>query len=134
LLVPTATNSATDPSPPGPNEVDNYKCYKVEVTPGTARFPEGTTALVGDQFTSPAKALDVLRPSHLCTPVDLNGSGIKHPLLNPLCYKVRASKVSRKDILQIGLHLNNPLVGVGRADTQKEESLCVPSLESRLEP
>src|SRR5262249_45764062 len=69
--VPTAMNSPPAPPPPGPNEVDNYKCYKVKVTSGTAKFPRGTTALVGDQFTSPAKAIDVLGPSHLCTPVDL---------------------------------------------------------------
>jgi len=133
LLVPTATSIATDPPPPGPNEVDNYKCYKVKVTSGTAKFPKGTTALVGDQFTSPARALDVLGPSHLCTPVDLNGSGIKHPLIHQLCYKVRASKGSPQDIPQIGLHLNNAFAGIERVDTQKEELLCVPSLEFHLE-
>ena len=134
LLVPTAENPATDPPPPGPNEVDNYKCYKVKVTPGTAKFPKGTTATVADQFTSPAKSLDVLQPSHLCTPVDLNGSGIKHPLIHQLCYKVKASKGVPKHVPQIGLHVNNGFSGVERLDTQKEEFLCVPSLDVPPEP
>jgi cysteine-rich repeat protein len=134
LLVPTATNSTTDPPPPGPNQADNYKCYKVRVTPGTAKFPTGTTAMVADQFTSPAKSLDVIKPSHLCTPVDLNGSGIKHPLIHQLCYKVKLSRGAPKHIPQIGLHVNNGLAGVERLDTQKEEFLCVPSLEFHLEP
>ncbi len=76
----------------------------------------------------------MLGPSHLCTPVDLNGSGIKHPLIHQLCYKVKASKGSPRDIPQIGLHLNNAFAGVERVDTQKEEFLCVPSLEFHLEP
>jgi hypothetical protein len=134
LLVPTATNLATDPPALRSNQADNYKCYKVKVTAGTAKFPKGTTAMVADQFTSPAKALDVLEPSHLCTPVDLNGSGIKHPLIHQLCYKVKASKGGPKHVPQIGVHLNNTFAGVERLDTQKEEFLCVPSLEFRPEP
>src|SRR5262249_42187117 len=105
-----------------------------KVTSGTAKFPTGTTALVGDQFTTSARALDVLGPSDLCTPVDLNGSGIKHPLIHQLCYKVRASKGSPKDIPQIGLHLNNAFARIERVDTQKEKIHCVPSLEFPLEP
>ena len=58
LLVPAAMNHTTDPPPPGPNHVDNYKCYKVRVTPARATFPKGTTAMVADQFTSPPKSLE----------------------------------------------------------------------------
>src|SRR5262249_35626825 len=133
LLVPTAESATDDPPPPGPNEVDNYKCYKVRPTPGTAKFAR-TTAMVADQFTSPAKSLDVLQPSHLCTPVDLNGSGIKHPLVHQLCYKVKRSKGAPRHVPELGLHLNNRFSGVERLDTQREEFLCVPSLESHLEP
>ena len=134
LLVPTAESDTTDPPPPGPNEIDNYKCYKVKVTPGTAKLPKGTVAMVTDQFTSQARSLDVLHPSHLCTPVDLNGSGIKHPLVHQLCYKVKRSKGAPKHVPQVGLHVNNRFAGVERLDTQNEELLCVPSLEFLPEP
>ena len=75
----------------------------------------------------------MLKPSHLCTPVELNGSGIKHPLIHQLCYKVKLSKGAPRHVPQIGLHVSNGFSAVERLDTQKEEFLCVPSLELDLE-
>jgi hypothetical protein len=129
LLVPTTKNLSTDPPLPGANQVDNYKCYKVKVTPGTAKFPKGTTATVADQFTSPAKSLAVLKPTHLCTPVSVNGSVIKHPLVHQLCYKAKPATGAPKHTPQLGLHVNNTFSGLERLDAKKEELLCVPSLK-----
>ncbi len=128
LLVPSAKNLTMDPPLPGTNEVDNYKCYKAKISHGTAKFPKGVTVTIADQFTAP-KALAVIKPTHLCTPVDLNGSGIKHPVVHQLCYKAKPAQGAPKHTPQLGLHVNNALSGLERLDTKKEEFLCVPSLK-----
>jgi cysteine-rich repeat protein len=124
LLVPTAKDLTTDPPPPGPNQVDHYKCYKVKISHGAAKFPKGVSVMLGDQFISPAKSFAVAKPTDLCTPVDENGSGVKHPAINQLCYKVKPAVAGAK---HFGLHVNNEF-GIGLLDASKEALLCVPSL------
>lgn len=58
----------------------------------------------------------------------MDGSGIKHPLIHQLCYKVKPSKGVPKHVPQLGLHVTNRFSGIERLDTQKQEFLCVPSL------
>jgi cysteine-rich repeat protein len=124
LLVPTAKDPTTDPPPPGPNQVDHYKCYKVKISHGATRFPKGVSVMLADQFISPAKSFTVVRPTDLCTPVDENGSGVKHAAVNQLCYKVKPAVAGAR---HLGLHVNNEF-GIGLLDASKEDLLCLPSL------
>jgi cysteine-rich repeat protein len=123
LMVPTSKDLNVDPPLPGPNEVDHYKCYKIKVTPQTPKFPKGLTASLTDQFG--VRSVSLLKPSHLCTPVEKNGEAIKHASVHQLCYKVKPAPATPK---QPGLHLNNQF-GILRVDTVKEDLLCAPSLK-----
>jgi len=66
----------------------------------------------------------VAKPADLCTPVDENGSGVKHPAINLLCYKVKPAVAGAK---HLGLHVDNEF-GIGLLDASKGDLLCVPSL------
>ena len=70
----------TSPSPPNPaqHHVDHYKCYLTKLSKGT-KFQKGLQVHVADQLTSPAKTFDVLKPLHLCLPVDKQEEGTKNP-------------------------------------------------------
>ncbi len=124
LMVPSAKDLTMDPPLPGPNQVDHYKCYKVKVSHGAAKFPKGVSVMVGDQFINPAKAFTVAKPTDLCLPVDENGSGKKHPAIHQLCYKVKPSVAGVK---HLGLHVHDEF-GIRMLDASKEDLLCVPSL------
>jgi hypothetical protein len=121
LLVPTAENLTIDPPLPGPNEVDHYKCYGVKISKGTPKFPKGVSVTLADQFSRPAKSFAVSKPTDLCTPVDTNGSGIKHASVHQLCYKVKPATAGPKNT---GLHVKR----LGLLGATKEDLLCVPSL------
>jgi cysteine-rich repeat protein len=124
LMVPSSKDPNVDPPLPGPNEVDHYKCYKIKTTPGTPKFPKGALGgSVVDQFG--VRSVTLIKPSHLCTPVEKNGEPIKHAAVHQLCYKVKPTPATAK---QVGLHTNNQF-GQLRIDTIKEDLLCVPSLK-----
>jgi hypothetical protein len=124
LLVPSTKDHVVDPPLPNPSsEIDHYKCYKAKVTPHTPKFPRGITVSVSDQFGT--RPLALVKPSHLCTPVDKNGEGTKHPAIHQLCYKAKPAPPTPR---AVGLHVNNQL-GPLRLDTVKEDLLCVPSLK-----
>ncbi len=93
LLVPSAKSLTQPVGQPGLNNVDRYACSRVRVTPKTAKFPKGLRLSAVDQFGQP-KTYDVKRPTRLCTPVDLNGQGMKDPTQDLLCYRVRQVKGS----------------------------------------
>jgi hypothetical protein len=131
LLVPSNKDLTVDPPAPNLNiiNVDHYKCYKIKVTPGTPRLPQGITVSVEDQFASPGKVFTLKKPKHLCAPVDKNGEGIKNPDAHLLCYSVKAASGQPKHVRQSGLHLNNQL-GVSVLGTTKESELCIPSIKT----
>jgi hypothetical protein len=58
-------------APPDQVGVDNFKCYKVAVASRTPKFVPitGGRVQLTDEFGGPL-AYDVLKPTHLCTPVD----------------------------------------------------------------
>ena len=129
LLVPTAKNLTTPPAAPPDLQtigVNHYKCYKMRVTHGTAKFPKGVTVSVADQFTSPAKTLTLKKPKHFCTPVDKNGEGIKNPAAHLLCYKAKPASGAPKHVRQVGVYLADQF-GPLQIDTLKEDELCIPS-------
>jgi hypothetical protein len=92
LMIPTAMDLVVVPPPPDAQQyqLDHYECYAVKTTKGTA-FPKGleiTTA--GDAFTPSARRYFVRKPTRLCTPVDQDGGGRRHPD-HLLCYQVKAT-------------------------------------------
>jgi hypothetical protein len=77
--------AAPDPSN---HEVDHFKCYTVKPSKDEPGLPKGIHVSVVDQFNQPT-LYDVQKPSRLCTPVDKNGEGIKHPRNHLMCYVVK---------------------------------------------
>jgi hypothetical protein len=130
LLVPSAKNLATPPSPPNPTatNLDHYKCYRVRVTAGTPKFASGTLVQAADQFEG-ARLLSLRKPRHLCIPVDKNGEGIKNPQAHYLCYTAKRAVTSPKHTRVSGIHVNNQF-GPLTLDTSKESEFCIPSTKS----
>jgi hypothetical protein len=130
LLVPSAKNLLAEPLPPNPtaSNLDHYKCYRVRVTPGTPRFATQTLVQASDQFET-VRLLSLVRPRHLCTPVDKNGEGIKNPNAHYLCYTAKPAVTAPKHTRVKGLHTNNQF-GPLTLDTSKESEFCIPSTKS----
>jgi hypothetical protein len=129
LLDPSNKNLSTQPTAPDNNAigVDHYKCYKIRITPGTPAFPKGTTASVGDQFTSPAKTLALKKPKHLCNPVSKNGETVKNANARLLCYLAKPAPGQPKHVRRSGVQTNDqfrPEI----LQTIKEAEFCVPSV------
>jgi hypothetical protein len=61
---------------------DHFKCYKVR----GSEFEQRTVKLV-DQFGT--TQTEVIKPAHLCNPVDKNDEGISDPTTHLTCYKIR---------------------------------------------
>src|SRR5437870_2988582 len=129
LLVPTAKSlTSPPPAPPDPQSenVDHYKCYKVHLTPHTPTFPTRVFVTVADQFTSPAKTLRLVRPKHLCTPVEKNGEAVKNPTVHLMCYLAHGRP---RTPTTTGVFLRDQF-GPARVDRVGESELCIPSQKS----
>jgi hypothetical protein len=124
LLVPT--NKGLGSAPPAVSgTVDHYSCYKVKITPGTAKLAPGTQATVATQFET--RVYDVKKPRRLCTPVNKNGEGVTSSIAHLMCYQVKAASGQPKHAKVVGqIHTLNQL-GSGQLDTVKESELCVPA-------
>ena len=130
LLVPSAKNLLTPPPPPNPTatNLDHYKCYRVRVTSGTPKFAKGTTVGVSDQFET-TRLLSLVKPRHLCIPVDKNGEGIKNPQAHYLCYTAKPAVTAQKHTRVSNIRVNNQF-GPLTLDTAKESEFCIPSEKS----
>lgn len=128
LFVPTAKHPSTPPLPPDPgtHDVDNYKCYKVKPAQGSPRFPKSLQVTVSDQFTDPAKVFTLKKPRHLCVPVSIDGSGVKNPGNDLLCYLAKPVKGQAKYVKRTGVHTANRF-GNQVVSTQKQNEICIPS-------
>jgi hypothetical protein len=133
LLVPTAKGLVHPVGPPesSAHDVDHYKCYTVEVTPGTPVFTAILGVSVGDQLIDPPKFFNLERPTRLCTPVDKNGEGIKSAAAHLMCYQAKAAGGQPEHVKVLGIHVNNQF-GPERLDTVREDELCVPSEKNPL--
>ena len=69
------------------------------------------------------KTLKLLKPRHLCTPVQKNGEPVKNPTVHLMCYLGHGSPrtVSRR-----GVFVTDQF-GPRRVDTGHERELCIPS-------
>jgi hypothetical protein len=130
LLVPSAKSLVSSPAAPNPLliNLDHYKCYRVRVTPRTPKFASGTLVQATDQFEA-VRTLSLVKPRHLCTPVDKNGEGIKNPQAHYLCYTARAAVGSPKHTRTSGIFVNNQF-GPRRLDTLRDNEFCIPSTKS----
>jgi hypothetical protein len=128
LFVPAALDPMTPPTAPdeGSHDVNHYKCYKVKVTKGTAKFPLGVQVTVADEFTT-TKTFDVKRPKHLCVPVDAEGVAIKNAEIQLMCYLAKPAVGQPLHVKQTGLQEADQL-GSRSLGTIREMELCVPSL------
>jgi len=128
LLVPTAAALGGPPPLPDPNAlVDRYECERVKTSGGTPRLPKGLQVVLGDAFTVPPKRFDVRKLRRLCTPVDVNGSGIGNPGASLLCYTLRPALGEPKHLGVPAVYLHNALESPAVA-TRKESELCLPSV------
>jgi hypothetical protein len=132
LLVPTAKSLTEPVDPPGPNNVDHYKCYKVRRSKGTPKFKPILGVSVSDQFIGqPPKLFDITKPTRLCNPVDKNGEGIKNYNAHLMCYQAKPTKGQPRHQPISPIFVNNQF-GPELLQTIKEEDLCVPSTKTVL--
>jgi len=98
--------------------------------PCLGAFPKNRTVEVGDQFTTFAapRRLTIVKPTRLCYPADVNGSGVDAFGQDLLCYAVKPAPGSAKHAPIVGqIHTTNVLARE-RANTVKESELCLPSV------
>jgi choice-of-anchor C domain-containing protein len=132
LLVPTAKSLTGPVDPPGPNNVDHYKCYKVRGSKGAPKFKAILGVSVSDQFIDqPPKLFDLKKPTRLCNPADKNGEGIKNPDTHLLCYQAKPARGQPRHQPVSPIFVNNQF-GPEILQTVKEEDLCVPSMKTVL--
>jgi hypothetical protein len=133
LLVPTAKGLTESLPPPGTTAVDHYRCYTATVTKGAPKFVPELGVAVKDQFTEVQiggdgqKLFDLKKVTRLCLAADKNGEGVVNPSAGLLCYQAVPVKGQPKHQPVKGLFLADQ-IRAERADTTKEEELCVPSV------
>lgn len=118
LLVPSVSDPALVPDPA--SGVDRYRCVRIAMSSGTARFPAGETLQVTDQLGS--RTLVVQKPTKLCLATAEDGGPVKNPDFHLMCAKVRTSGPRRAKGVQIKTEF-----GAGVIDLAGETELCVPS-------
>lgn len=125
-LEPAAFDATTPPGPPVPPDPDHFTCYKATITPGDAKFAP-VFALPVEDALGPL-TIDVVRPTRLCSPVDVNGSDPTAPLhpLQLLCFRVRSSSGTPRFVKRRGVWIGTEL-GTGRLDATSLKELCVPA-------
>lgn len=127
LLVPSAQSTSGPVSPPAPasHQVDSYKCYRVKTSKKQPKyFPSGAEARMADEFEN--RQYKIKKPKHFCTPVDVDGAGIKNAEGHLLCYPARRNKFSGKHAPQLFVSTAN-VFGQDLLDTRREDELCVPT-------
>jgi hypothetical protein len=126
LLIPSAEDldNLVDPPDPMTHNVDHYKCYEVDITEGTPGFEPILGVILADQFEN--KSYDVMRPTRLCVPVNMNCEEIKNPDNYLMGYQVRRSSGEPWHKRVRGIYTNNQL-GPLKVSTVKEMELYVPS-------
>jgi hypothetical protein len=96
LLVPAAKGLDAFPPPPDPSahDVDRYKCYLAQSSSGAPKLPLGAAALhvaIANQFTT-GRVLRLNEVTRICSAVDEEGLGRKHPAAHLVCYQAQSEK------------------------------------------
>jgi hypothetical protein len=87
--------------------VDHHKCYTIKVSKGTPKFEPILGISVQDQFLEASKLFDLKQPTQLCTLVDKNGEGLKHPDRHLLGDQATLAQGDPKHAAVLGLFVNN---------------------------
>jgi hypothetical protein len=99
------------------------------VTPGTPRFARNTLVSVEDAFSGAPRLLSLVKPRHLCNPVDKNGEGLQRGDVHLLCYLARPAIGQPRHTKVRGIFTNTQL-GPANVDTKREATFCIPSIKS----
>ena len=102
--------------------LDNFKCYKAK----DLKDPKfaATTVALADQFAVNDGDFEVKKPSLLCVPVDVNGSGTANPDELLTCYKSKGPKLDKNDRPRV--EITNQF-GTAQLEILKPASVCVAS-------
>ena len=126
VQAPSALSTSVLPGPPVPPEPDHLSCYKIALSAGSPRFLPIIGVTLVDQFGS--LTVDLKRPMHLCTPLDVNGDDPTAPThaAQLLCYQARPSLGTARFVKRSNVFLASDL-GPEKVDVATLEELCVPS-------
>jgi phospholipase C len=102
--------------------LDNFKCYKAT----DLKDPKfaATTVALADQFAVNDGDFEVKKPSLLCVPVDVNGSGTANPDELLTCYKSKGPKLDKSDRPRV--EITNQF-GTAQLEILKPANVCVAS-------
>jgi hypothetical protein len=92
-----------------------------------AALAKGLQVTVANEFTTPAKLLEIRKLRRLCTPVDMNGAGIRNAAASLVCYTTRPASGEPKHPGVAGIFVTNDLESA-RVDTRRETDVCLPSV------
>jgi len=108
--------------PAGGDVQGPFKCYSSEPR-GTP--PPPTSVRLEDLFTGSDVTVDLLRPFHLCTPVNKDREGVPDPVSNLQCYEIQGDQtpnVFATVSTQFGTH---------DLELVNAKTLCVPAVTVR---
>lgn len=117
------------PATPGAGPVpagEDFTCWKVKVSRGTAPFPADVQVTAASALTVPAKTFAVTRPRRLCVATDRDGNGRATPRQNLLCYRAKPAKGQPKHVPARALALTDDL-GPSTLEATAEAEWCVPA-------
>jgi hypothetical protein len=127
LLVPTG-KALGGPATAPTSDLDHFKCYRIRLTRGSARFPQGIQATVVDQFGD--RLYNVRRPKFLCTPVSKDSGPLNDPETHLMCYVVKPAPGEPKHTPVKGQINTANQFGTEQLDTVSDEHLCVPAAKN----
>jgi len=126
LCVPGSQDLLMPPAQPPAHEIDEYKCYKARVTPGTLKFAGAEFSAVDGLET---RELVLKRPTLACTAATgVDGLTVFHADRNLVCYKTKDAKTTPKQakFVSSDILVNNAL-GQGQLTLKKPSLLCLPA-------
>ncbi len=123
LLVPTATSLSGPPAPLTAPLLDNFQCYGVRPSRGTPRFVPIRGVEVADALET--RVVDLLEPTRLCAPANLDGEDVDAPGRSArlLCYRTQSSA----SFGEVDIFTRNRF-GADDGTLIHRRELCVPSL------
>jgi YVTN family beta-propeller protein/cysteine-rich repeat protein len=123
LLVPTAMSLSGPPAPPAAPLLDNFQCYDVRPSRGTPRFVPIRGVVVADALET--RVVDLLEPTRLCAPANLDGEDVDAPGRSArlLCYRTQSSS----PFGEVDIFTHNRF-GADDGTLIHRRELCVPSL------
>jgi hypothetical protein len=124
LLLVAAARGATPPVPTA-HQVDDFTCWKTNVTRGTP-VPAYVSITAGGALTAPPKTFRVGKPRWLCRATARDGTPPKHADAALLCRKAKPARGEPKHAPAAGVVVSDALGTVTLATTG-DDVLCLPA-------